>query len=419
MKRNRHDHPRKHLDVLPLALLGMVLLLGALSAASPLLAASPTTEQSSFGIEFAIRPQFFGSSSSTGTYYQVSAEPHGSLLFVTTQGGQFEPVPYQGDQIRLFSTPNSVTGMTQAFTDRGRLSYGLSTSSQVVHWSAGNLFRNPTTGQFAIVSELSEPDSSGAGGGQELWLWEGSPTSTGDDLQGSWRRLLDFSNSGVSRLSTVILTEDTTRSAPQDGFTHTLLRGFIKKNYASLVEIRIDISNAYQALPTIAVSGALPDDPTIRNISVPGVPAKIEMKRNGVWTVITGNELTFNPSAIRHDFRPASLVERDGKIELWGSWVANRGGTCGICDSTLDSQLAFFILDPSTFFVPTAGQKAVPHELIWSQVRCAPHGNSEMRYSAQPHQIGTATYLLSDQNDDDCTNSNIFVGFDVVVTELQ
>lgn len=386
------------------------------------LGASPNVEQSSFGKTYAIRPQFFGSGSGSGTYYQVSAVPHGSLLFVTIQGGQFSPVPYRGDQIRLFTTPNSLAGMTQPFTDRGRLSYGLSTASQVVHWSAGNLFKNPTTGQFALVAELSEPGASGQGGGKALWLWEGSPTGGGNDLAGSWRRLMEIDpSSGVGRFSTVVLAPDTTRTPPADGFTHTLLRGFVKMSFASLVEIRIDISNAYSALPTQVVQGALPDDPTIRNITVPGVPAKIEVRKNGAWTLVANNILTFSPSPVRFDFRPSSLVTVDGQLELWGSWVQSRGSTCGTCDTTLDSQLGFFILNPSTWTVPTKGQQHAPNRLVYSQIRCAPHGHTEMRYSGQPVEIGTATYLLSDENDDDCATypTNPFIGFDVVVTELQ
>ena len=101
--------------------------------------------------------------------------------------------------------------------------------------SGSGTFKNPTTGQFSLVAELSEPGSSGGGGAKALWLWESNPNGTGNDLVGSWRRLMEIdSTSGVGRFSTVILAPDTTRTPANDGFTHTLLRGFVKMGFASL-----------------------------------------------------------------------------------------------------------------------------------------------------------------------------------------
>ncbi|MDY7095990.1 MAG: hypothetical protein SX243_23695 [Acidobacteriota bacterium] len=225
-----------------------------------------------------------------------------------------------------------------------------------------------------MVAEAQDP-STGAPVPWETWVWEG--TFTGDDLVGSWSKVLEPGTNGPARLLQFQLIEDTTRSDPGDGFTHSFARGFARTPSFRTIEVRVDFSDAH--CPPLQGSTTC---------------ALFEFKQGGVWTPATGGTLNFDPDMLLNGFRPDNIVERSGIVELWGTEITQNTNPVGDCPGSLRSQHKFFEFDPQTFVLGNSGK-------VFSQFRFSPAQHHIWRFGADLVRVEDKQYLFSTRNEDD------------------
>lgn len=356
------------------------------------------------GIWFVASPQFFGSADS-GTYYSPTAIEEGGYVFLITQGGQFgstgSPVSWcGGDHLTLWRAPASHSGMSNGFTPLRRISLCHSNSQVTVHWTSTSALEDQSTGNVLLISERQEiQKSSGSQVSDSVWLLEGSFNAGSSDLP-TWTsdKLFDVgSQVSGNRITSVVITEDSTRTPPNDGYLHDLYRGFARRPFAAVVEWRMDISQRYC------------DDGTS---SSPDICALIEFRDNGGWKAIQNGVLDFDPDVKMGSFFPYDVVERGGQKELWGLRLLP-GNDCPCDKSTNAGQFRWYVIDPSTFAL--SGPNSV-----FSQLRCMPAEPFNYRIGVDLVQVGSTQYLLSGQNDDrGCALGQPFVGQDVVSTVVE
>ena len=333
-------------------------------------------EQSSFGLQEVAKAGFYGGSRS-GTYYLPSAIELGDWIFLLTQGGQFDsmtsPVEYcQGDHTILWRVPRTEAGITGDFLPPIRRFSPCDSSGPLIHWGHGNIFGSG--GTLRMLAEAQNP-ASGAAIPWETWVWEGS--FTGDDLVGSWSKILEKGPNGPGRLLQIQLKDDPQRTDPGDGFSHSFARGFARIPSYTTVEIRVDFSDAH----CTSLQGS-------------GTCALVEFKSGGVWTAATGGVLNFIPDTLLNGFRPDNIVARAGIVELWGTEITTNSSPSGDCPGTLRSQHKFYEFNPNTFVLGNSGK-------VFSQFRPSPAQHQVWRFGSDLLRIADKQYLFSTRNEDD------------------
>lgn len=377
-------------------------LLLALSAGSP---ASAATMVETDGTWLVASPQFFGAADS-GTYYNPSSIEANGYSFLFTQGGQFtsstSPVPWcAGDMIMLWRAPLGHSDVRSAFSPLRRISPCHSTGSTTVHWTMTSAVESVSSNSVLLIVERQAVDlSTGDQISSEHWLLEGQFNAAGDDID-TWSadKLYSIDPSAITRgrIVSVAITEDTSRSTPNDGYLHDMYRGFARRPAFATVELRLDFSQKYCDQGTS---------------SSPDLCVLVEYKTSSGWQAVVNGVLDFSPATKIVPFIPGDIVARDGVLELWGKAIVQ--GTDCPCDRSVQAgQYRWYTIDPSTFAL--SGPNSV-----WSQVRCMPAEPHNFRVGVDLIQVGTTDYLVGAQNDDQsCSASRPFVGQDTVTTVVQ
>lgn len=368
-------------------------------------------------------PLGYSSPDSSGTYYFPSMIQHGTTAFMFTQGGQFanqgstagSPVNNwcEGDKIVLWTNPLTDAGLTSAFTQKAIISRCDSNATTRYHWGPAGAFLTGTDGPVYLIANRTGVDKATgqATGLQSYYLYSGSFNTAGDNFQ-SWTvsKLFDVSSTVTGGIGCCTMAFDTTRTAPNDGFTHQLFRGFGGAT-TGVTEVRMDFSSGYCGTP--------------RTSSSPEACVIIEMKSGGVWRKVNSGLLDFTPdglTTVASGFRPNNLFKRGANLELWGTQVGPALTTPCPCtppgnQNSADvrwytvSQTDFSLTGPSTVVAAS------------TPVRCMPASPAANRLGADLLVVNGHTYLFSSQNDDAqssgvCT-STPFIGMDVVSTLLQ
>lgn len=377
-------------------------LLLAFSVGSP---ASAATMVETNGTWFVASPQFFGSADS-GTYYNPSSIEANGYSFLFTQGGQFSsstsPVPWcAGDMITLWRAPLSGADVRSAFSPLRRISPCHSTGSTTVHWTMTSAVESVSSNSVLLIVERQAVDlSTGNQISSEHWLLEGEFNAAGDDID-TWSadKLYSIDPSAIprGRIVSVAITEDTSRSTPNDGYLHDMYRGFARQPAFNTVELRLDFSQKYCDQGTS---------------SSPDLCVLVEYKTSSGWQPVVNGYLDFKPATKIAQFIPGDIVTRNGVRELWGKALLD-GNDCPCDRGVKAAQYRWYTIDPSTFALSGLNS-------LFSQVRCMPAEPHNFRVGVDLIQVGTTDYLVSGQNDDQsCSATRPFVGQDTVTTVVQ
>ena len=356
-------------------------------------------------------PQFFGSANS-GTYYYPSIIQQGSYAFLFTQGGQFSASTTpagvgwcEGDKIMMWRGPLTASGFQSPFTLVRMVSRCDSDSTKRVHWGPDGAFLAGSTGPVYILSERQEINkATGTQTSSSVWWYKGTFNSTTNptDLNWTLSKLFETSST-VGRVGCCTMAFDTTRTAPSDGYSHLLTRGF-GVNQQSSFEARFDFSQKYC------------DDGT-SSAPQPGACVVIEMKNGGVWRKINSGVLDFVPDTLLPNFRARNLFKRGTNLELWGSIVYPTTPISCPCStgSTNSAQLAWYTVNQTDFSL--TGPDKVTENI--PKIRCMPAGPAATRNGVDVVLLQGVIYLFSDQNDDSPCPAQPFNGMDVVTTVVQ
>jgi hypothetical protein len=356
-------------------------------------------------------PQFFGVHNS-GTYYYPSVIQQGNYAFLFTQGGQFDASTTppgvewcQGDKIMMWRGALSSTGFQGPFSLIRRVSRCDSNSAKRVHWGPEGAFLAGSTGPVYILAERQEIDKqTELQTSSSIWWYTGTFNSVTNPTDLNWTLVKLFETaSTVGRVGCCIMAFDTTRTAPADGYSHLLTRGFGIKQQSSF-EARFDFSQKYC-------------DNGTSSAPQPGACVVIEFKSGGVWRKVNSGVLDFTPDTFLPQFRARNLVKRGPNLELWGSRVHSATPINCPCSSgsANSAQLAWYTVNATDFSLtgPNDVTESVP------AIRCMPAGPAAIRNGVDVVVLQGVTYLFSDQNDDSPCSSTPFQGMDIVTTIVQ
>ncbi len=351
-----------------------------------------------------VSPQFYGAADS-GTYYHPTTIEANGFVFLFTQGGQFQaatsPVPWcEGDKVILWRAPHTATGVTGQFLPLGRVSPCDSTATVRVHWTETSAYYSSTSATVNLIVERQAIDkATGVQLSTSVWLFRGVFTADGSSID-SWQyyKLFDTVAGSPGRIESFVISADTSRTAPPDGFSHELFRGFARKPSNVTVEFRMDISDSYCG-----------------NSSAIDICARIEFKQNGNWTSVVAGQFNFVPDSLLFTFRPNNIAVRAGQVELWGAELIPNSD-CPCVTTKQAARFVWYTIDPATFSI------AGPNQLL-SSVRCMPAEPHTTRMGVDVVTLpgGSRQYLLTGHNDDQACvlTSNPFIGIDIVTTRIQ
>lgn len=366
-------------------------------------------------------PVGYSSPDSSGTYYFPAMIQQGTTAFMFTQGGQFagpgstagSPVSNwcEGDKIVLWTNPLTDAGLTSRFTQKRIISRCDSNSTTRYHWGPAGAFLTGSTGPVYLIANRTGIDkATGQSTGlQSYYLYSGSFNANSDDMP-TWTvsKLFDVSST-VGGVGCCTMAFDTTRTAPNDGYTHQLFRGFGGAS-TGVIEVRMDFSSGY------CVNGTS---------SSPEACVIIEMKSGGAWRKVNSGLLDFTPdglTSVASGFRPNNLFKRGANLELWGTQVGPALTTpcpCTPPGNQNSADVRWYTVNQTDFSL--TGPSVV--SAAGTAVRCMPASPAANRLGADLLVVSGHTYLFSSQNDDAqsggvCT-STPFIGMDVVSTQLQ
>lgn len=381
--------------------ISVAFLLAVLLIASVPAGASSLVETN--GLWLSASPQFFGLEDS-GTYYNPTSIEANGYSFLFTQGGQFSsstsPVAWcGGDMTILWRTPLSHTGLQSAYAPLRRVSPCQTTSSTTVHWGTSSALESQTGSVLVFAERQTIDKTTHSQTSSEVWLLEGQFNASGNDIT-TWSANKLFSvDSSVpgKRILALVLTDDTSRTAPNDGYLHEMYRGFARRPSYNTVELRMDFSQKY------CDQG---------NSSSPQLCVLVEFKTSSGWTPVLNGNLDFTPSTKLAPFIPGDIVSRNGVLEFWGKEIV-AGNNCPCDRNTNAARYRWYTINPSTFALSGSN-------VVYSQLRCMP---------AEPHNFRTGVdlivfdgtyYLVSGRNDDQaCSDTRTFVGQDTVMSIVQ
>lgn len=392
-----------------------IIALAALAAAG---AASADTVENGGNQIVVGADQFTPGDLKSGTYYNPSGIVVGSKFYLYVQGGQFNhaTAPWHscdGDQILLFSTPNTSTGLRSRFapgtgsgganarvspceTDTGNGSDGnpTHTSSPIFtqkhHYTAGQVFYD---GQYRLISAAS--NYPGATDFSTLIL--GSSTN---GVQWHWQPFIR-STTGLGLPEVAFQVGTSSAYCNPNCYTHTPWWGFFRLNFADTGMIKVDVSQQYPR----------------------GFRVWIYATDN-TWKQVddTSGDFSFTPKNVWPGATVKAISYVVDHYELWAtSYVAHNG--CAPC-STYNNGFA-----GTTFAYRTVDQNFTlgPVQSAYSQVRCLPSDSDVGRlYPFRFNSSGGLKLLYSATNDANIcavcptpgVSCNPFIGMYVVYTTV-
>jgi hypothetical protein len=357
--------------------------------------------------------QFTPGNLKSGTYYNPSGIVVGSKFYMYVQGGQFNDAtaPWRscdGDQILLFSAPNTHAGLRGRFapgtivggsnarispceTDTGNGSDGNPTHtnspifSQKHHYTAGQVFYD---GNYRIISAAS--NYPGANDFTTLILG-----SSSDGVKWHWEQFI-HSTSGVGMAEMALQAGLSRFYCDPDCFAHTAWWGFFRIGFSGTGLIKVDVSQKYPRGFRVWIYAT---DSTWKQVDD-----------------LTG-DYGFTPQKVWPGVVPKAINYNVDHYELWATSFTPHNG-CSPCTGSYCNGFA-----GTTFSYRTVDSvfNLGPVQSVFSAIRCMPSDYSVGRHYPFRYNDPNAKKLLySATNDRNICDpnicSNVFVGMYVVVT---
>lgn len=351
----------------------------------------------------------------SGTYYNPSGIVVGSKFYMYVQGGQFNPstAPWRscdGDQILLFSTPNTSTGLRSRFvpgtnttgsnarispceTDTGNGSDGNPTRTnspifnQKHHYTAGQVFYD---GKYRMIAAAS--NYPGANDFTTLILG----TST-NGVQWHWQPFIRSTNS--VHLPEVAFQVGTSSSyCNPNCYTHTPWWGFFRIGFSGTGLIKVDVSQQYPRGFRVWIFAS-----------------------DNTWKQVddTTGDFSFTPKDVWPGATPKAINFNVDHYELWATTYEPHNG-CAPCTTPYCNGFA-----GTTFSYRTvdAAFNLGPVQSVYSQIRCMPSDSDVGRlYPFRHNDMNAQKLLYSATNDQNICDTNLcanpFIGMYVVVTTV-